>query len=326
MAARRIGVPSFVSLVFVAACGTAPPPTGWWLEAGRTDGELSAAFRAAVAPQDAAHRGDPELATWSPGDRLVFGLEAFAGDALLHRWQIELQVLGTAGAEPPVRTLTMTAVLTKDGVASHHRAKLPARPQRLRATVSELGGETLFTGESEVPDALFQLGIHDHLERLLDGKVIDAPFGGDGSAESPFLRPPQDDAWTFAVLLRLFDTFQGNDAMLAVLRELADTPGLFDVVSMAVTRRYTLVTDAQQPLSLPVPAWLPFAPPSGRALGLPFHIRIGSSAVLAATATFVPTRGALSLSAGLVALVGHRPSDPTRRFVLRLLAAQRGAS
>jgi hypothetical protein len=278
----RTVIPMCALLGVVAACGSVPPPAPGTDWSWRT--EVTDAETASFPSASSLMRGidKPRIdAPLSNGDAALFGLHLLR-DGDIRSWFVRITALEDEAA-------------TADGLS-------------LRVEV--------FDGQTR-PIATERVTVTKH---LIDGATRacttanheDAAFPHDPSVHSiPGLSQSDEARAMFAVM--------------DVLRIVKDTDALADILWQAVRRPPVLSLLG----GVNVSAGMSFAharstidPATNTpAFQFPLCIKVNRAVGLLCTLTAVDPAPPLRICGGITRLVAHDPEDPTRRCVLRLLAA-----
>lgn len=323
--------------LLATGCAGSPAPfvAGWW-SALPTEPTIGPEFASRVPAAVTGLHGAIEQPIWLPDDEMTFALELLDGASVEEQWLVRLRVIGpedgtvvdtAAGIRVQAmhhRLVGTAEIRRSDGKVEHSNFVLGSHRHRVHALVTEIDGAEIYADESVAWDGLHQVGLFQFLG--LDAKTTSersTPLAGDGSVENPFCRKTTDPMMLSMLMVRLLQTFQANRALADVLWQVADTPALGDALGTLLSP--TVDWDELRGVMKTSP------PPMLRSLvdtafSLPFRISMGSSTVLLANFIIVPPTGVFALTAGIVGMCGHRPSDPGKRFVLTLVGARRGGA
>ncbi|MBI5852225.1 MAG: hypothetical protein HZB39_14520 [Planctomycetes bacterium] len=246
------------------------------------------------------------------GDRLVYGIDSFAGESRTRYWLAFETVAPSDGTKQRVE-------LVQPGLddATRTRTFIDSAIAVVRVTLFDASGAVLASDDSPIEATVHELGLFAYARanggpratrmRTLDSRRARLPL---------FLRDPD---WGHAILWRLFVAFGGNDALTGCVRRLDVWPGFFELPGLLFAN-LTLHGGLDQPRVVPQP--IEGLPAGDDALEITVSLW-HDGPLLATNLVLVPPVGPLAMTAGIVTATGYRPLEPDRRFVMRLIGVGR---
>lgn len=283
----RLLLLSFPLLAAACASGTLDPQ---WATR-EVEVVEAGAFRAA-GPLPAGFDDLVEDARVRVGDQVLFGLRLQRGESV-RDWFLHVVV---EGIEPG-------AVLAGGGLRE---------VVRLRVAVADANGEQLGVESTQL--------VRDYLERGLARACR-----GEGVRDDEGVAFGRTEEWPerFRALLALSQVLRiarESPILRPLLYEVVDPPSVWSVIAHLGVRLSTRMhfDDVRavggEPLGAAiVPAW-----------SLPHELLINGAPALQSHILVTDPRSPLTLCAGILAITSTHPTDPSRVFTMRLLAARRG--
>lgn len=300
-------------------------------------GDASEHFPAAPSILAAFDAPDPG-GDWRLDDALLYGVLLETPGAPARVWYLAFEVTGPPGtpelfdsdsgssaASRPVQIRMgrrfQHTLTRKDGRVETHRSW--GIPVNVR--VYDANGRLTRAAGVEAPEGFLRVGMFDACRSFAD-TMARAKGAGIAPEDRAEVTETLTAAMTQAVnaLLAFLETFQSSATLDEVRRAIVDavleTPGvlsfLFHLGATASLAPH-LELAAAEPSSP--------APIAGPAYRFPTDISINGSLALRYELVVAPPHPPFRLAAGIVAIEGSHPSDPRRRFLVRLLGARRGA-
>ncbi|HKE01968.1 MAG TPA: hypothetical protein VKE69_13215 [Planctomycetota bacterium] len=285
------------------------------------------ASRAFARPEDLLEGFDAAEpgADWRLGDRVLFSVDVDDRGAS-ERWFIlceleeALDFTGLGGESFPVAS---SLELTYD---TGEKRSFQSIPRYVRVNVFTRDGVRLGGAKVTVPELSLRNGFHGSTSRIVAiGKEVN-----EAAATQPGWKPgaaveSEVKNRFFDLITSLFgflELFRQTPPLEAVRARLADVvvdaPSILNVlVHFGVSIDIRPDFRAVEPRASDVPS-------SAGALALPIEFDINEALAFRYRLVVVPPDPPLQVAAGVIAIEGEHPSDPSRRFTIRLLAARRG--
>lgn len=246
------------------------------------------------------------------GDRLLYGIDSFAGEVRT-RWYLVIETIAPSDGSKRRVELAQNG---RNG-APGRTTEIDSRFAVVRVTLHDAAGRTVSTAESELAQTVHELGLFAYARahggrrtarmRTLDSRRARLPL---------FLRDPD---WGYAILGELYRTLSANDATLDLMTSLDVWPGFFELPGLLFA---SLTLHSAMDHARVVPA--PIAELTAGEDALEFTVSLWHDRpLLAVNVVLVPPVGPLAMTAGIVTATGYRPLDPERRFVMRLIGMKR---
>ena len=244
-----------------------------------------------------------------PGDRLLFGVESFAGERV-ERYYLLFEAEGCReGGQVEV------VLHDKRGDVTHRRTQQTGLC-RVKVSLLDEHRRLLKSASSEVARFVHETGVFPY---LLANEERRAPK----TVSTSRTRRPLvmwNRQWGQGLCGCLMREMMNNAAIADLAGCLSISPGWFEAIGL-LGASMTLYFDTGTPRCVPQPI---LGLPAGEE-ALEFQTQLYRKyPFLLVNLVVVPAVGPLAMSAGIVTVTGFRAEEPDRRFVMRLLGVARG--
>jgi len=303
----------------LVACGVA---TGCSATNARASGGAGEpAFARAGAILEGFDPWDPG-AGWRLGDRLLFGV-ALQDGATAREMYVLLEVAGRPGraevfakvsARKGGRVVVGSSSVTTGFTATITRGDgsvwtVKSDPISVGVGLHDDAGDLLSSTYTSAPERFLREGFFDACERASASGALSA----DDETQAT------NALWALVASIR--STPDVEEVRRAIVDAVVDAPGLLSVVG-----HLGVNVDVEPHLERSEPASFAWGAEPVSIRRFPVTVSANGSPAMALDVAVARSEGPARLSAGIVAFEGRRPSDPRRRFAVRLLAARRGAA
>lgn len=246
-----------------------------------------------------------------PGDRLLFGVESFAGEEV-QRYYLLFEC---AGAETRSGEVELLAHDKVGAVTRRTNVKTGFAP--VQVTLLDENLQELRCATSQVAREVHEIDMFPYVYANRAGGRLPRTLA------TPRTRRPLilfHTDWGAAITGCLLDELLDNGAMRDLASRLSISPGWFEAIGF-LGQQMTLNFGLRHPLLVPQPIDGLLA--GEQALECATSI-CGKQMILVVNVVMVPSVGPLVMTGGVVTLTGYRCQEPDRRFVVRLLGVARG--
>ncbi|MGE0145189.1 MAG: hypothetical protein AB7I19_18640 [Planctomycetota bacterium] len=248
------------------------------------------------------------------GDTLLFGIESFDDDTVT-RYLLRFRAVDV---ERGIRAVEVSRF--GDGSDERTTRKVSSRHATIEVDFLDEAGKVIARDVSEVPIELLELGLFAFTTS--DSEVARLPTLLAGFRATEVQRLALDKRWGVGLFDVLFRLLRGNAATRKFAMLSSTWPGLFELPSL-IGASITMSVGFGRAKSIPQPIECERLGSAARRFAADLYS--GSGPLMEVTFVVVPPIGPLGMSAGVVTASGHRPTEPTRHFVVRLIGIEQAA-
>jgi hypothetical protein len=248
------------------------------------------------------------------GDTLLFGIESFDGDSAT-RYLLRFRAVDV---ERGIRAVEVS----RFGRGPNERAtrNVSSRHANIEVDFLDEAGQVLARDVSEVPIELLELGLYAFTNSNFPVARLPTLLAGLRATEVQ--RLALDERWGVGLFDVLFRLLRSNAATRKFAMLSSTWPGLFELPSL-IGASMTMSVGFARAQTVPQPIECERLGSAARRFATDLHSASGP--LMEVMFVVVPPIGPLAMTAGVVTAAGHRPTEPTRHFIVRLIGIEQGA-
>lgn len=248
------------------------------------------------------------------GDTLLFGIESFDGDSVT-RYLLRFRAIDV---ERGTRAVEVTRF--GSGTKARTTRNVSSRHANIEVDFLDEAGQVLARDVSDVPIELLELGLYAFANSNSRIAPLSTLLAGLRATEVQ--RLALDERWGVGLFDVLFRLLRSNAATRKFATLSSTWPGIFELTSL-IGASLTMSIGFTRAKTVPQPIECEGLGSAARRFAADLYR--ASEPLMEVVFVVVPPIGPLAMTAGVVTASGHRPTEPTRHFVVRLIGIEQGA-